>query len=317
MPAIIASAPGKTILFGEHAVVYGYPAIAVPLTDISLFVIVQPLLDQNSFHILNKDIQEDLYLHTTDQVNHYSIALEIIRKHLEIDHLPSMQLDISSKIPLASGLGSSAAFAVALTKAVGEFLGFRLTLEKINEIAFEIEGNQHGTPSGIDNTVITYQRPVFFRKDHPIDFLKVGQPLTLVLANSGIQSLTRESVSQIRKMRESNPNEIDQIFDEIGAITEKARDFIKKGDNQNTGKLMVENHNLLKELDLSLIQLDGLVEAAVNSGAFGAKLCGGGKGGNVVALVPPEIKEDISGAMVRAGAQSCLTSTIAKTEGKS
>ena len=186
-----------------------------------------------------------------------------------------------------------------------------------NEIAFDIEGNQHGTPSGIDNTVITYQRPVFFRKDHPIDFLKVGQPLTLVLANSGIQSLTRESVSQIRKMRESNPNEIDQIFDEIGAITEKARDFIKKGDNQNTGKLMVENHNLLKELDLSLIQLDGLVEAAVNSGAFGAKLCGGGKGGNVVALVPPEIKEDISGSMLRAGAQSCLTSTIAKTEGKS
>ncbi len=315
MPALSASAPGKTILFGEHAVVYGYPAIAVPLADISLTVIVQALPNQNGIHILNQGLHEDFSINSFDSENRYSLAIEIIQKHLGIRHMPAMQLTITSKIPLASGLGSSAAFAVALTKAVTSFLGFKVTLEMLNKIAFEIEQNQHGTPSGIDNTVVSYQKPVFFRKNLPPEFIKVGSSLTLVLANSGIRSLTKESVSQVRELYDHDPEKIGHIFDQIGSITEKARKLFESGDHKIIGELMIENHHLLKKLDVSLDKLDHLVGIAVKSGAYGAKLCGGGKGGNVVALVPPDQKDEVAKALVGAGAESCLLSTVETTEG--
>ncbi|MBM3137544.1 MAG: mevalonate kinase [Chloroflexi bacterium] len=315
MPAISASAPGKTILFGEHAVVYGFPAIAVPLPDISLTVIVQALPNQNSIHIVNTDLKEDFLIEEIEKQNPYNSALEVIRKFLKIDHLPAMRITLSSNIPLASGLGSSAAFAVAISKSVTSFLGFRLSLEDLNCIAYEIEKRQHGTPSGIDNTVICYQKPVFFLKDQPVEFINPSKPMTLILANSGIQSLTREAVEQVREKRDRERDLVDDIFYRIGSIANNARPLIEDGDLESIGKLMLENHQLLKELELSLDILDDLVEASMKTGAYGAKLCGSGNGGNVVALVPPEKSDMIKEVLIKKGAYSCLVSTVAPSKG--
>ena len=313
MPALSASAPGKTILFGEHAVDYGYPAIAFPLPDICLKVIIQALPGQKQSRIINQDLGED-YLLTDNPDDVYLAALKTIQSSLQLNHLPAMQLTFSSTIPPAAGLGSSAAFAVALTKAVSTFLGFHLSLEKINEIAFEIEKHQHGTPSGIDNSVICYKTPVFFRKNFPVEFIQLQKPMNLILANSGIPSSTKESVSQVRQMKESNPIKSNEIFERIGSITEKAKGLMVSGDLVSVGSLMTQNHELLKKLDISIKELDILVETAINSGAFGAKLCGSGKGGNLVALVPAEKTQRIKEALMNAGAVSCLASAIYPTE---
>ena len=315
MPAFSASAPGKTILFGEHAVVYGHPAIAVPLPDISLTVIVQALPNQKKIRVVNKGLDEDFFLDEKESENLYAFALDTIRYTLRISHLPAMQLTISSSIPPASGLGSSAGFAVAITKAVTSFLGFRLALEDLNDIAFEIEKKQHGTPSGIDNSVVCYQKPIFFRKGQPVEFINTRKPLTLVLANSGILSLTKEAVDQIREKRKKETEFVDQIFNQIGIITNSVRPKIEQGDLESIGQLMLENHQLLKELGLSLEKLDDLVETSMRSGAYGAKLCGSGKGGYVVALVPPDQAIKVEQALLETGAESCLVTTIAPNKG--
>lgn len=312
MPALSASAPGKTILFGEHAVVYGYPAIAVPLPDISLNVIVQALPGKDQSRIINHELGED-YLLTDNSDDVYQAALMTIQHSLHLNHLPAMQLTFSSTIPPASGLGSSAAFAVALTKAVTAFLGFHLSFDIINEIAFEIEKRQHGTPSGIDNTVVCYQTPIFFRKHHPVEFLQLEKPIHVILANSGVPSSTKASVNQVRQLRDSHPVKTDEIFERIGSIAENARELIMNGEIVSVGNLMTQNHTLLRQLDISTKILDQLVEAAINSGAFGAKLCGSGKGGNVVSLVPAEKTQQIKEALLKAGAASCFVSTINPT----
>lgn len=315
MPAFSASAPGKTILFGEHAAVYGHPAIALPLPDVSLTVIVQALPNQQKIRIVNKGMDEDFFLDGEDSNNQYSFALETIKNYLKIDHMPALQLTISSNIPTASGLGSSAAFAVAMTKAVTGFLGFRLAIEDLNDIAFEIEMKQHGTPSGIDNSVVCYQKPAFFRKGQPVEFIYISKPMTIVLANSGIRSFTKEAVDQIRKKRNKETEFVDHIFNHIGNIANNARISIEQGDLETTGKLMLDNHRWLKELGLSLEKLDDLVETSMRFGAYGAKLCGSGKGGNVVALVPPAKVKNIEKSLLETGAESCIVTTIAPNAG--
>jgi mevalonate kinase len=315
MPALSASAPGKTILFGEHAVVYGYPAIAFPLPNILLKVIIQALPDQKQSRIINQQLQED-YLLGDKPDDAYQAALITIQNNLQLNHLPAMQLTFSSTIPLAAGLGSSAAFSVAITKAVSTFLGFRLSLEQINHIAFEIEKRQHGTPSGIDNTVVCYQTPIYFLKNHPFEFIQLPKPMILILANSGIPSSTIEAVRQVRQMRETHPDKINQLLERIGSITEKARDLIVQGDHESVGALMSINHDFLRELDLSTKELDNLVDTALQSGAYGAKLCGSGKGGNVVALVSEDKAQQIYEKMKMAGAADCLSVVIRPSESK-
>ena len=102
-------------------------------------------------------------------------------------------------------------------------MGFKLSNEKVNEIAYQIEIFQHGTPSGIDNTVIAFNKPVFFRKGYPPEFLKIGAPLNLVIADTGVRSITKETVAQVRKFKESDPSIADEIIQKIGDIVEHAK----------------------------------------------------------------------------------------------
>lgn len=312
MPAFSFSAPGKSILFGEHAVVYGFPAIAVPLSSISLKVTIQPLPVDNKIIIDNRDLHEELNLDTITKDNPYKHSIETIRDYLKIDHLPSMRIIISSKIPIGSGLGSSAAYSVAISTAITAFLGFKLNLEKINELAYEIEKFQHGNPSGIDNTVVTFKRPIYFRKNYAPEQIKIIEPMELIVADTGIKALTKDVVTQVKTKIEREPDQFTEIFQKIAGVTNIARQDIEMNNQHEVGKLMLENHYLLQQLGVSIPELDKLVDIAVKEGAYGAKLCGSGKGGNIVALIPPEKAEKIKSSLLNAGAVFCLSSTIEK-----
>jgi mevalonate kinase len=303
------SAPGKIILFGEHAVVYGRPALAVPVTEVHVDVDVSDSLSAGiwidapdiNLHAELKTLPSD---HPIASVIHNFLFLS------RVSPFPNLEIKISSSIPVASGLGSGAAVTVALTRALSSHLHYSMTNEEVNAFTYEIEKLHHGTPSGIDNTVVTYAKPVYFVRGQPIETFKVGQPFTIVIADTGLSAPTKESVGDVRKLWEADQQKWESIFDKIGEIVNQARGAIESGESEKLGELMNQNHALLRDMTVSSPELDQLVEAARDAGALGAKLSGGGRGGSMIALVQPEIAESVSLTLKETGAKNTIITQV-------
>ncbi|RIK31567.1 MAG: mevalonate kinase [Anaerolineae bacterium] len=328
-----ASAPGKTILFGEHAVVYGRPALAIPVTQIHADVEILASTSTGIWiHAPGIHLQADLNSLPSDHpiaaVIHNFLFISrtplaptghsphFLRKWGEMEGgrgeggFPNLQINIHSSIPVASGLGSGAAVTVALVRAMSSHLNYPMTDEEINAFAYDIEKLHHGTPSGIDNTVVTYAKPVYFVKGQPIEIFKVGAPFTIVIGDTGIPAPTKESVADVRKLWEGDKAKWEGVFDQVGEIAEEAREKIEAGDWRLLGELMNQNHAWLQEMTVSSPELDRLVEAARKAGAVGAKLSGGGRGGNMIALVQPENADEVSSALIAAGAKNTIVTQV-------
>jgi mevalonate kinase len=304
-----ASAPGKIILFGEHAVVYNHPALAVPVTQVQVDVEV---LDSVSagvhIHAPIIDLHAELNALPADHAIG-SVILKVFST-FDIPKPPPLEIKINSTIPVAAGLGSGAAVSVALIRALSLHLAYPLTNEQVNDMVFEIEKLHHGTPSGIDNTVITFSKPVFFVKGQPIETFKVGKPFTIVIGDTGVPAPTKESVGDVRLLWQRDQNAAEAIFNKIGEISLEARRSIESGDPEALGELMDKNHSLLQQLTVSSPELDNLVNAARRSGALGAKLSGGGRGGNMIALVSKEKAESVSHGLLSAGAKRTIVTEV-------
>ena len=312
MPAITASAPGKVILFGEHAVVYGRPAIAVPVTEVRARAIVSadPRSAPGSMLIQAPAIGLDALLADLPEEQPLAAAVNGVLSTLGISRSPACTLRVTSTIPLASGLGSGAAVSVAILRALSAFLGRPLSDEQVSALAFEVEKLHHGTPSGIDNTVITYAMPVYFVRGQPIQTLHVAQPFTIVIGDTGIPSPTAIAVGDVRRLWEEKPAHYEALFDSAGQIARQARQAIQSGQPETLGALMDANHNLLQEMGVSSPELDRLVTTARANGALGAKLSGGGRGGNMIALASPETAPVIVGALSAAGASRTIVTAV-------
>jgi mevalonate kinase len=310
MPAISASAPGKIILFGEHAVVYGYPAIAAPVNKVQAKAIVQARPGQSGIQIIAPDISLNDALKDLPLDHAISKALRLTLDALGITGPPAFAIKISSTIPLASGMGSGAAVTVAAIRAVSQFLGRRLPDETINQIAFEVEKIHHGTPSGIDNTVITYNRPIYFAKEKPFQPINLRLPFTIVIGDTGVPSPTSVTVGDVRKGFEENPGKYQTLFDACTRIVEGALFAIEDNRMQVLGPFMTDNHKLLVEMGVSSPKLDQLVAAAQEAGAYGAKMSGGGRGGNMIALVPPKRAYKVAAALLEAGASNTIITEV-------
>ena len=304
-----ASAPGKVILFGEHAVVYKRPALAVPVNQVRAEVEVLES-DQPGvrIHALGIGLTTDLASLPHDHPVG-SVILKTIQA-LCISPLPNISITIESTIPVAAGLGSGAAVSVALVRALSSFLFQSLTNEQINELVFETEKLHHGTPSGIDNTVITYNMPVYYLKENPIETFKPGKPFTIVIGDTGIPAPTKESVGDVRRLWLRDQNRFEAIFNEVAQISTMARRVIESGRPELLGELMDHNHEFLQQMTVSSPELDMLVDTARKSGALGAKLSGGGRGGNMIALVEPASAESVAGALMSAGAKRTIITEI-------
>ncbi len=304
-----ASAPGKIILFGEHAVVYKRPALAVPVFQVHADVEIS----DSSIPGIWVDAP-DISLHATLSALPPTDALRtVIDGFFQAQNIfvpPFINIRITSSIPVASGLGSGAAVSVALIRALSAAIHKPMPDADVNNLAYEIEKLYHGTPSGIDNTVITYARPVYFVRDQPIETFSVGQPFTLVIGNTGIPAPTKESVGDVRKLWLTDAPYWEKVFDQVGEIVQQARTAIHDGDITALGPLMNENHRLLQQLTVSSSALDNLVDAARTAGAIGAKLSGSGRGGNMIALVLSSNAKTVATAIKSAGALSTITTTV-------
>lgn len=301
-----ASAPGKAILFGEHAVVYGLPAIAIPLSGIraraSIKAAARPLT------IIAEDMPRPpvtVDAEKFDQSDPLALMAALTLRHLKAA-VPMGEIRIRSDIPIASGLGSGAAVSATLGRAIAWLLESDISDGELSKIVFEVEKLHHGRPSGIDNTVVAYEKPVYFVKDEAVEFMRINVPLRIVLGDTGIGSLTRDAVAGLRSMLEREPAQTAKRFDEIGAIVKEARACIESGATARLGELMTANHDLLRGLNVSSAELDKLVDAALNGGALGAKMSGGGRGGNIIALVDDDSDRRVKKALVEAGAKRVL-----------
>jgi len=236
MPSISATASAKTILFGEHAVVYQQPAIAVPVSELrtKVNILANPIGRPENTLINAPDIKFKKYFYELDDNHPFRMAIRIVINHFHLDHFPACEISITSSIPIASGLGSSASTAVALIRALGNFLGQQLDNQTVSDLAFQVEKIHHGNPSGIDNTVIAFEKPIFFVKQSPIEILKIQEELNLVIGDTGIHSLTKDVVSSIRELWTRNPKKYENLFDQIGEISESAKNAMKSGNIDET-----------------------------------------------------------------------------------
>ncbi len=304
---VSSSACGKIILFGEHAVVYGRPAIAVPVTQVQATAIVEP--GEHGLIIHAADIDQSFEVEGKNSIDPLATIVNLTLEHLNCP-LPDLAITVRSTIPIASGLGSGAAVSTAIVRALAQWFAARLDDAEVNALVYEVEKLYHGTPSGIDNTVIAYQRPVYFIRGQGIQTFKVAQPFRVAIGNTGVASPTKITVGDVRKGWEGERARYEAWFDRIGAIVQQARAAIESGAIEQLGLLMDQNQVLLRELDVSSIELERLILAAKQAGAIGAKLVGGGRGGNMIALVDDHNVEAVTTALKDAGAVNVIVTEV-------
>ena len=312
MPAITASAPGKIILFGEHAVVYTRPAIAVPVSKVRARAMISanPRGKAGQVHIQAPDIELETDLSELPGNHPLALTLHLTLAELNIKRVPACTIRITSTIPISAGMGSGAAVSVAVVRAFSAFLGRPLGEGQISALVYQIEKLHHGTPSGIDNTVITYAKPVYFIRGQPVEFLHLPKPFSIVIGDTGIPSPTAVAVGDLRRLWLENPAAYEPLFDAVGNLVVQARRFLETGEVDALGTLMDENHAYLQKMGVSSPQLDDFVKEARIAGALGAKLSGGGRGGNMIALVNEATSAAVTEALQQAGARRVIETTI-------
>jgi mevalonate kinase len=307
-----ARAPGKAILFGEHAVVYGRPAIAVPVHPIHATAEVAdlPQAPAGAVFLESEAAGTRAWLNDLPDDDPLRRITQSTLDRLPAAGRHALSIHITSTIPIASGLGSGAAVSVAIARAVSQHLGQPLPNEDVSDLAFDVERLHHGTPSGIDNTVISYETLVYFVRGQPIERITVGTPFNLVIGDTGVAAPTALAVASVRRRWEGDRQSMETLFDSIGDVVRRARTAVESGHVAALGSLMNENQTLLAQMGVSSPELDRLIDAASGAGASGAKLSGGGMGGNMIAVVAADRALAVAAALLEAGASRAFAMQV-------
>lgn len=306
----VATAPGKIILLGEHAVVYGRPAIAAPVWQTTATATLTHAAPGSGCLIVARDIDLRLRLAAAGAEQPLALVARLALAQLGLAEEPDWQIELASTIPIASGMGSGAALSTALVRAIFAEAGRDVPPEVVSALVYESERIYHGTPSGIDNTVIAYGTPIWFVRGRPPEAFTPPAPFTLVIADTGIRSPTRETVGDVRRGWQADPARYEAWFDAIAGCVARGREAILRADWLALGQSMDENQALLAALGVSGPALERLIAAARQAGALGAKLCGGGRGGNMIALVEEEKRRPVEDALLQAGAVRVGVTTV-------
>lgn len=309
-----ATAPGKSILLGEHAVVYDRPAIAMPVTHVRATAVITSGRPNVGAVIHAEDLGRQYLLDAAPKGDPLSFTVRTTLDYLDVATMPDIQLRVRSTIPIASGLGSGAAVATAIVRAVAAYLGRTLSDAEVSELVYETETLLHGTPSGIDNTVVAYEAPIWFQRNEPPVPLVVPSSFTFLIADTGISSPTKKTVGDVRAGREADREHYEALFDLIASLVVAGRRALEAGDALELGRVMVKNQEALRNLDVSSTEIEQLVTTALDAGALGAKLSGAGRGGNVLILTNPEQCAVVETALYRSGAVGVFRTVLSPRE---
>ena len=276
---------GKVILFGEHVVVHGAPAIVAGIseyTDCQLRL----LRGKPGFHVVDNRPAVPGYI--VEKRAEQKVAHDLVLKHLKIDlSTDGLEATIGGPLVPSSGIGASASDVVSLSRALSELYNLGLSEHEVNNSAFVGEGGYHGTTSGVDNTAATFGGLLIYRrtaKGPEFARLPTKATLFLVVISTGITASTTKVVGDVRKLKESKPEWFAGIMKEYQALYEGANDAVRLGDVPRLGKLMNAAHDVMQRLTVSCVELDSIVTVARDAGAIWAKMSGTGRGGIAVAL---------------------------------
>jgi mevalonate kinase len=292
-----ADAFGKAIVVGEHFVVYGTHAVAMPLPGLQTRVTVIP----------SSGLTVDAVGFSFEEMQP---SIERAFQLIGVEDL-SVGIHVESTVPTGCGLGSSAAYAVALIRALDAAYSCGMDPETINQMAFELEKIPHGNPSGIDNTVVAYESPLLFAHGKEPEPLSCAGRFSFLVADSGQRFPTSEAVGRVRQWRSANGLRFEGLCQLSQEVTEKAVVALRSGDPVALAPLLNESHRMLREIGASSETLDALVTASLDAGAIGAKLTGAGIGGSVIVLLnDASDRQSITSALLNAGARHVYFSEI-------
>jgi mevalonate kinase len=274
---------GKVILFGEHAVVHGCPALARAIQN-GAEVTASPASGAvTTLHIApwNVDIDTGETINASERLQR---ALKIARAFY--DDAIELTLSASMHLPGGAGMGSSAALGVAVLRAMDEARGLTRPEAELFERSLVWERVFHGNPSGVDNAMATYGGlAVFKRGQKQLTQVVPRHPFRLIAGYSGPSPSTEQMVASVQHQLDRDPARVGKLFEAIAAVVSNGKLAIEQGELKSLGQLMTLNHKLLTGLLLSTEKIEQMNEAAVQAGALGAKVTGGGGGGCMIALV--------------------------------
>ncbi len=314
---------GKVILFNEHFVVYGIPAIVSAIDSITEAVVERttelvPSGSEGSMAGSGWVLEDNRPAnpgYKTEKFEHQKESVELVLKAAGFDAgQNNISITLGGDLKAVGGVGASAAVCVSIARALNNEFELGFDDDRINRIAFEGERAYAGTPSGIDNTASTFGGLLSFEKnlkggEDNITLLKVKEPMRIVMGNTGITANTKAAVEGVGERREKEPERYGHIFTTADDIYSKARLALGSHDLRMMGQLMNMNHSLLQDIEVSHPKLDELVRIARDNGAWGAKMTGGGLGGYMYALTPDEeLQGRVASAMEEAGYEALRTS---------
>jgi len=307
---VVASAPAKIILFGEHFVVYGEPAIVVAIDKRARAEAERRQDERLRFQSANLNtscyFENGAFKVERGDAKQVRFKFEPVKLAVEkvlavYGKNVGLDIRINSAIPVAAGLGSSAAVVASVTAAVAALLELEFSKQDIFRIAYEAEKIVHGTPSGVDPAIATFGGTLLFQVDTGFKPLEVKTDIPLVIGDTGVERSTRIQVEKVRETMDSFPQITDPLRKAAREIVLRAVTALQENDLETLGRLMNINHALLYGIGVSDESLEWLANAARKAGALGAKLTGAGGGGCMIALARPEKLENVSEAIMRAG----------------
>ncbi|MCD1293889.1 mevalonate kinase [Methanocella sp. CWC-04] len=292
---VICSAPGKIFLFGEHAVVYGKRAIACAI-DLRTSVEITSASGIHINSVFKDDPDKNLYIKT---------AIKKVQNYAEVNNI---NISVSSKIPVASGLGSSAAVTVATIAALNKEFQAGLDNDQIAFLAYQTELEVQGAASPTDTFVSTMGGTVIVPDRKKLPPITCG----VVVGHTGIFKSTSRMVSRVRGLKDRYPEVFENILNAIGQMSERGEKLVLENDYRSIGELMNVNQGLLDAMGVCIPELSHQIYAARQHGAYGAKLTGAGGGGCMVAICDPDKCKDIADAIGRSYGDSFITSPTAE-----
>lgn len=302
-------AQSKLILIGEHSVVYGQPAIALPFPLIGVEAIVE---------YIPGDIylRSDLYEGPIEKAPKLLTGIVSTIKHtLKELNLPYQDLliEVKSTIPPGKGLGSSAAVATAVVKSLFTYSQTTYTDEQILDLANIAETYAHGSPSGIDSLTVNSESPIWYQKEADINYIETQGEFHFVVADSGREADTKTAVGTVRELMKAAPEKIEKTMQHLGEITYQVRESLESSSKQMLGSLLTEAQKELVTLGVSDLGLNKLIDFVLDEGALGAKLTGAGNGGCIIALAKNELhSKQMTEKLLKSGVESVWPFTLKK-----